>query len=142
MSGTFLKDEEATVAYGLKLAQRFIRDHGGDVCVYLTGDLGAGKTTLVRGILRGLGHEGAVKSPTYTLLEPYNLPSALVYHLDLYRIGHGEELAFVGLDELLEEAAIKLIEWPERGEGYLPAPDLVITLTVDGEGRRVEEQTA
>ena len=136
----YLQDEAATVAWGEAFAARLQSRYRGDACVYLQGDLGAGKTTLVRGVLRGFGYDGAVKSPTYTLLEPYTLASGLVYHLDLYRIGHGEELTFVGLDELLQEAAVKLIEWPDRGSGYLPAPDIVLTLTVAGSGRQLEER--
>ena len=139
MSEQFLSDETATVEFGRALAQRAVREFDGNVVIYLAGDLGAGKTTLVRGVLRELGHAGAVKSPTYTLLEPYTLKTALVYHLDLYRIGHGEELAFVGLDELLEEPAIKLIEWPARAEGYLPPADISLELNVHGEGRTIRE---
>ncbi len=139
---TYLADEAATVAYGASLATRLLDDLSGDAIVFLTGDLGAGKTTLVRGILRRLGYDGAVKSPTYTLVEPYSLEAGAIYHLDLYRVGHGEELSFVGIDDLLEERAIKLIEWPERAEGFLPKPDIVLTLTVDGQGRQVQEQIA
>ncbi len=140
MTTVYLEDEAATVAWGEALAARLESQYRGDACIYLQGDLGAGKTTLVRGVLRGFGYDGAVKSPTYTLLEPYTLARGLVYHLDLYRIGHGEELTFVGLDELLQEAAVKLIEWPDRGAGYLPPADIVLTLTVAGSGRQLEER--
>ena len=88
--------------------------------VTIVGSNGAGKTTLVRGILRALGHAGSVKSPTYTLLEPYEVGDRAVYHLDLYRIGQSEELEFIGIDELMDADAIKLIEWPERGGDRLP----------------------
>jgi len=106
--------------------------------VFLQGELGAGKTTLVRGILRALGYDGAVKSPTYTLLEPYELADRMVFHFDLYRIGDSEELDFIGMDELLDAPAIKLIEWPERAEDRLPRPDIDIHFSFQAEGRRVE----
>jgi tRNA threonylcarbamoyladenosine biosynthesis protein TsaE len=109
--------------------------------VFLRGQLGAGKTTLVRGILRALGHEGAVKSPTYALLEPYEIGETTIYHFDLYRIGASEELDFIGMDELLDAEAIKFVEWPERGSGRLPNPDVDIHLSLEGEGRRVEVYT-
>ncbi len=129
-----LADEAATVAYGESLARRL----PAGALVYLQGHLGAGKTTLVRGILRGLGHHGSVKSPTYTLLELYELPSCLVYHFDFYRIADSQELEFIGIDELMESEALKLVEWPERVRERLPPPDVVIRMCAVGEGRRVE----
>jgi tRNA threonylcarbamoyladenosine biosynthesis protein TsaE len=106
--------------------------------VFLRGALGAGKTTLVRGILRAFGYTGAVKSPTYTLLEPYEDLTPAVYHFDLYRVGDSEELDFIGMDELLDAAAVKLIEWPEKALARLSAPDLEVTLSLEGEGRRID----
>ena len=106
--------------------------------VYLQGDLGTGKTTLARGLLGGLGHRGAVKSPTYTLVEPYEIEGERIFHLDLYRVGDPGELEYLGLREMLADDAVILIEWPERGEGWLPPPDLWIRLQHRGDGRRIE----
>jgi len=130
-----LPDEAATIQLGGKLAACLRDRFQHDACVYLRGDLGAGKTTLTRGILRAFGFQGAVKSPTYTLLEPYELEACTVLHLDLYRLARAEELVFVGLDEALDTPGIKLIEWPERGEGFLPQADIDVLLELAGEGR-------
>jgi tRNA threonylcarbamoyladenosine biosynthesis protein TsaE len=104
--------------------------------VHLQGDLGAGKSTLARGWLRTLGVTGAIRSPTYTLVERYPLPSGEALHLDLYRIGDGAELEFLGLDDA--DAALWLVEWPERGGDSLPAADLRVGLAIEGDGRRCE----
>ncbi|MDQ7731430.1 tRNA (adenosine(37)-N6)-threonylcarbamoyltransferase complex ATPase subunit type 1 TsaE [Halomonas sp. SpR1] len=128
-----LDSEEAQVAFGEALGQ-VLQGHG---LVYLEGELGAGKTTLTRGILRAYGHLGAVKSPTYTLVEPYELGSQRVYHLDLYRLSDPEELEFIGGRDVLADDALSIIEWPSRGEGWLPAPDLHLTLEVIDQGRLV-----
>ena len=130
-----LPDEAATMRLGGELAACLRDRFQHDACVYLHGDLGAGKTTLTRGILRALGFQGAVKSPTYTLLEPYELAVCTVFHLDLYRLARADELVFVGLDETLDTPGIKLIEWPERGEGFLPPADIDVRLELAGEGR-------
>jgi tRNA threonylcarbamoyladenosine biosynthesis protein TsaE len=126
-----LPDEAAQVAFGEALGHAL----DGRGRVYLQGELGAGKTTLSRGILRAYGHSGAVKSPTYTLVEPYELGDVRVHHFDLYRLGDPEELEFIGARELLEEDSLNLIEWPSRGEGWLPPADLVIELAVIDGGR-------
>lgn len=130
----FLADEAATEAFGAALSARLARG----ALVFLRGDLGAGKTTLVRGILRGLGYSGAVKSPTYTILEPHDLPFGVVYHFDFYRIGDSQELDFLGMDELVASDALKLIEWPERVADRLPDPDVEIRLVPERGGRCLE----
>ena len=127
-----LADEAATLALGASLAARLT----GGGCVYLEGDLGAGKTTLVRGILRAMGHEGAVKSPTYTIVEPYELGDVHIYHFDLYRLADPEELELIGVRDYFGSGDLGLLEWPERGAGVAPPPDLIITLAVDGHGRK------
>jgi len=126
-------DAAAMAALGGRLAA--VLDSG---IIYLEGELGAGKTTLARGILHGLGHQGKVRSPTYTLVEPYPLAQGTIYHLDLYRLADPEELEWLGLRDMLETRALLLIEWPERGAGSLPAPDLVVRITPDNGGRSVD----
>ena len=103
--------------------------------LHLCGDLGVGKTTLVRGFLRALGHTGTVKSPTYTIVEPYQIGEHKIYHFDFYRLGDPEELEYLGIRDYLEENMIALIEWPEKGEAFTPTPDIQIQLFHHGEAR-------
>lgn len=126
-----LRDEAATEAFGAWLAEQLCKKHPPCATVFLAGELGAGKTTLVRGLLRSLGHTGAVKSPTYTLLEPYRLGQLEVFHFDLYRVNDPQELEFVGIDEIVDGPGLKLFEWAEKAQGWLPPPDVQVTLSVD-----------
>jgi tRNA threonylcarbamoyladenosine biosynthesis protein TsaE len=130
----WLADSAATEALGADLARLLPTP----AIVYLQGDLGAGKTTLVRGLLRALGHVGAVKSPTYTLIEPYDLAGRRILHCDLYRLADPEELEFLGLRDELDDNHWWLVEWPECGAGWLPAATLTVVLHRDAGGRRCE----
>ncbi|WP_341350362.1 tRNA (adenosine(37)-N6)-threonylcarbamoyltransferase complex ATPase subunit type 1 TsaE [Parendozoicomonas haliclonae] len=126
--------EDSMVAFGRQLAAA---SQGWGV-IYLEGDLGAGKTTLSRGILRGFGHEGAVKSPTYTLVEPYEAEDYSVYHFDLYRLGDPEELDFLGVREYFGSHALCVVEWPVRGKGFLPPADVIIRIAHRPDSRLIE----
>lgn len=129
-----LPDEAATIA----LARALERTREGNAVVFLHGELGAGKSTLARAWLRARGVEGAIRSPTYTLVEQYPLAQGgTALHLDLYRIGDPGELEFLGLDG---DIRLWLVEWPQRGQGALPPADLDIELAVEGEGRRCRLQ--
>jgi tRNA threonylcarbamoyladenosine biosynthesis protein TsaE len=138
-----LPDEAATLKLGAALAEacaavgasgRFFALTTS--IVYLHGDLGAGKTTLARGFLRRLGYSGAVKSPTYTLVEPYESGASRVYHFDLYRLADPQEFEFLGVEDYFQEGCVSLIEWPEQGGSVIPPPDLSISLEQSGSGRQ------
>jgi tRNA threonylcarbamoyladenosine biosynthesis protein TsaE len=128
-----LDDVAATERLGAQLA-RHLRARGAGV-VYLEGDLGAGKTTLARGFLRALGVTGAIRSPTYTLIEPYRIGERDVLHLDLYRLTAPEELLNLGLSDYPPDRCLWLLEWPQRGQGLIPAADVRVRLLHDGDRR-------
>jgi tRNA threonylcarbamoyladenosine biosynthesis protein TsaE len=129
-----LPDESAT----LDFAGRVFRALPAGGLVFLHGNLGAGKTTFVRGCLRAAGFQGAVKSPTFTLVEEYALPGRSLFHFDLYRLNDPEELEWMGIRDYLRPDALCFVEWPERGAGLLPAPDLDIRLRIQDSARRAE----
>lgn len=146
-----LEDEDATLAFGAELAAatfQVAEQKSDDVAlgvgvphvggtIYLQGDLGAGKTTLTRGFMRAFGYTGAVKSPTYTLVEPYEFELCNIYHFDLYRLADPEEVAYLGTDEYFAPANLCLIEWAEKGAKWLPPADLLIEIEAEGTGRRL-----
>lgn len=134
-----MADEAATLAFGNALAHA-IRP---DLTIFLHGDLGAGKTTLVRGLLRGLGYVGKVKSPTYTLVEPYEMLDSHaaplnLYHFDLYRFNDDEEWEAAGFRDLFNPSSVCLIEWPEKAAQVLPGPDIEISFNIKESGRTVQ----
>ncbi|GJM13422.1 MAG: tRNA (N6-adenosine(37)-N6)-threonylcarbamoyltransferase complex ATPase TsaE [Pseudohongiella sp.] len=150
-----LEDEDATLEFGGRLAiatfepqaqKNSSADAGVGVphlggMIYLQGDLGAGKTTLSRGFMRAFGHEGAVKSPTYTLVEPYEFELCNIYHFDLYRLADPEEVAYLGTDEYFSPDNLCLVEWAEKGAKWLPGADLLIDIESKGTGRRLTCQS-
>lgn len=136
-----LDDEASMIAFGNKIAEAAM----GKGVFYLIGDLGMGKTTLSRGIILGSGHQGSVKSPTYTLVEPYEIESdeigvKTVYHFDLYRLSDPEELEYLGIRDYFEGESMSLVEWPDKGRGFLPDPDMIIEINLNNRGRIVSLQ--
>lgn len=129
----YLTNENETEQFGADLFNRL----PSKCVVFLQGDLGAGKTTIVRGVLRAAGYEGPVKSPTYTLVEEYSIGGRKIFHFDLYRVVDSEELEWIGIRDYFDQEAICFIEWPDKGEGFLPEADLVIRLEVHQAGRSI-----
>jgi len=135
----YLPDEQATHALAVRAA-RALPPGQTPLVVFLEGDLGAGKTSFARALLQALGEQGPVRSPTYSLVAEYRLPAGHVVHLDLYRLQDPEELEQLGLRDLLEGTRLWLVEWPQRGAGWLPPPDVRLGLEVSGEGRQLSAQ--
>lgn len=131
----FLPDEAATTAFGQELLDALPADLAGWTLL-LNGDLGAGKSTLARALIKAAGHTGAVPSPTYTLVEPYKLSRGNIYHVDLYRVSSADELRYLGWNEL--DDGCRIVEWPDRAPGLIEQADLSITLSYEGDGRNVE----
>jgi tRNA threonylcarbamoyladenosine biosynthesis protein TsaE len=127
----YLNNEKETEQFGAELFKIL----PSKCLVFLYGDLGAGKTTLVRGFLRAAGYDGAVKSPTYTLVEEYMIGGRKTVHFDLYRVVDPEELEWIGIRDYLDQDSVCFIEWPDKGKGFLPEPDRVISLETHGVGR-------
>jgi tRNA threonylcarbamoyladenosine biosynthesis protein TsaE len=133
----YLPSTEATEQFGAAL-WTLLPEKG---VIFLQGDLGMGKTTLVRGFLRASGFTGAVKSPTFTLVEEYTLGERKIFHFDLYRLNDPEELEWIGIRDYFEQNCLCFIEWAERGTGFLPQPELIISLTAEGLGRNIRFNT-
>lgn len=134
-----MSEFECTTSESLEGLGTLIARHArAPLTIFLRGALGAGKTTFARGFIRGRGHTGcAVKSPTFTLVEPYSGPQGTIYHFDLFRVDDPEELELAGVREYFDSSSIRLIEWPERGEDWLGSPDLLLEIEVTPTGRRV-----
>ncbi len=131
----FLADEAATAALGRQFLSVLPEDLAGWT-VLLSGELGAGKSTFARALIKAAGHNGPVPSPTYTLVEPYQLSRGIIYHIDLYRIASEEELRYLGWSEL--DDGLRLVEWPDRAPGLSATADLELLLAYEGDGRRAE----
>lgn len=129
-----LNNEAQQLAFAAKVASAITAG----MVIFLNGDLGTGKTTFVRGFLNALGYQGIVKSPTYTLVEPYQFADYSVYHFDLYRLADPEELEYAGGRDYFDGHSISLIEWPEKAEGYLPIADIILHLSYANSGRDIE----
>jgi tRNA threonylcarbamoyladenosine biosynthesis protein TsaE len=127
----YLNDTEATEQFGASLYKLLPEK----CLIFLQGDLGAGKTTLVRGFLRAAGYNGTVKSPTYNIVEEYTIAQQAVFHFDLYRLSSPEELEWIGINDYFSQHSICFIEWPDLGSGFLPKPDIIIALTQQEQGR-------
>ncbi len=154
-SDFFLADEAATLAFGANLARATFADLAANPdpeqpslgmktlggVIHMHGDLGAGKTTMARGFMRGYGVEGAIKSPTYTLVEPYELTLCQLYHFDLYRLGSVDEVEYLGIQDYFHDNSVCLIEWPDKGGDRLPPADLSLYLGSSGTGRAVHCRT-
>ena len=134
----YIPDEGTMFRFGKKLAEVLVKQPKDNAIVlYFNGDLGAGKTTLTRGMVQGLGYQGYVKSPTYTLVEEYSIAGKMIYHFDLYRLADPEELEFMGIRDYFSQNCICLIEWAEKGEGILPEADLLVNIDYYDDARNI-----
>ena len=131
-----LENEEETARFGAELWRVLPKK----CLVFLNGELGAGKTTLTRGVLRAAGYQSVVKSPTYTLVEEYKIADRLLFHFDLYRLKDPEELEWIGMSDYLDQQSVCFIEWPTLGQGFLPLPDIELSIKTEGEVRLVDIQ--
>ena len=131
----FLEDDAATIDFGRRFLEQLPADLAGWT-VLLNGELGAGKSTFARALIKAAGHDGPVPSPTYTLVEPYQLPRVNIYHIDLYRVSSEDELRYLGWNEL--DDGFRLVEWPDRAPGLAAQADVSLTLTYKDEGREAE----
>ncbi len=131
----FLEDEAATIGLAEQIRQA-LPDSLAGWTLLLEGELGAGKSTFARALIRAMGHAGPVPSPTYTLVEPYRLPSGIIYHIDLYRVSSEDELRYLGWNEL--DDGMRLVEWPDRAPGLIESADIRLTLAYDEEARSAE----
>tara|TARA_B110001454_G_scaffold78626_1_gene76066 strand:- start:1922 stop:2440 length:519 start_codon:yes stop_codon:yes gene_type:complete len=155
INSLYLDDEAATLEFGKALAEATFQNPASSVAsaaaesgipsvggvIHLHGDLGAGKTSLTRGLMRGYGYEGAVKSPTYTLVEPYEFKYCNIYHFDLYRLSDPEEVEYLGTDDYFAASNLCIFEWAERGSNIIPPADLRINIELEGTGRRLSCQS-
>ncbi|MDD2165261.1 tRNA (adenosine(37)-N6)-threonylcarbamoyltransferase complex ATPase subunit type 1 TsaE [Glaesserella parasuis] len=141
MQSFYFATEEEMLNFGQRFAQqlqRYLENHSEKaIVIYLNGELGAGKTTLTRSIVRAFGHNGNVKSPTYTLVEEYQLPPYALYHFDLYRLSDPEELEFMGIRDYFRPQTVCLLEWASRGEGMIPSADFIIQIDYAETGRNL-----
>lgn len=135
--GQYLAESEESMSVFASALYKALEKQG---VVFFQGDLGLGKTTLCRGVIQAAGHVGNVKSPTYTLVEPYENIETTIYHFDLYRLSDPEELEYLGIRDYFSSSSLCLIEWPDKGAGFLPKPDLEVRLSLHKEGRLLSYQ--
>jgi len=142
MTDHFIATADDMIRFGDQLARICLVFKNRCIIIHLAGELGAGKTTLVRGFLRAYGYQGSVKSPTYTLVEPYEIENRKIYHFDLYRLIDPEELEYMGIRDYTHDNAICLIEWADKGGDFVPRADLTISIVYHNQNNRFLNVTA